>query len=402
LIEPSPRPRRPGPFRRAALSGGLIWLLAACAAPGLPEPERKPDADAPLRIEAVTFADLPGWRGDRPGAALAPFLKSCAKLKALPANRQLAAGEAFGRVGDWLPICASAALIRPGNDTEARYFFESRFRPYRAVGSGLFTGYFEPELRGAWRPDTVFRYPLYAPPRNLVSVDLGRFREEWKGRRVAGRVDGATVVPYATRAEIDHGALKGRQLELLWVDSAIDAFFLHIQGSGRVIMTDGTVVRVGYAARNGHRYTPIGRELVAQGHLPPDGVSMQSIRAWLKANPLAGRGIMERNKAYVFFRILDGDGPVGAQGVPLTPGRSLAVDTRHIPLGVPLWLDTLEPGEPPKPLRRVVVAQDTGSAIRGPVRGDVFFGFGADAGDKAGRMKAGGAYYLLLPKAVAR
>jgi membrane-bound lytic murein transglycosylase A len=192
--------------------------------------------------------------------------------------------------------------------------------------------------------------------------------------------------------------LKGQQLELLWVDSAIDAFFLHVQGSGRVVFEDGSVVRVGYAGRNGRRYTPIGRELVAKGIIPQKKVSLQSIRQWLAENPIAGRQLMEKNQSYIFFRLMEGDGPIGAQGVQLTPGRSLAVDRKYIPLGVPVWLNTSEPGKSRKPLRRLVMTQDTGSAIRGPVRGDLFFGFGNEAGLRAGHMREIGTYYLLLPK----
>ena len=306
------------------------------------------------------------------------------------------------RISDWLPICETAAKVQSGTETEIRYFFESNFTPYRASNDnqarGLFTGYYEAELRGAWQPDTTYRYPIYARPKDLVSIDLEKFRPKWKGETIAGRNIKNKVTPYPTRAEINGGILKGRQLELLWVDSAIDAFFLHIQGSGRVVLQDGSQVRIGFAGRNGHRYTPIGRELVAKGVLDSDDVSMQSIQAWLKTNPLAGLRLMEKNKSFIFFRILDGDGPIGAQGVVLTPGRSLAVDRKFIPLGVPIWLNTTEPGKSRKPLRRLVIAQDTGSAITGPVRGDLFVGYGMSAGIMAGRMKEAGTYYLLLPK----
>ncbi|MBI3113983.1 MAG: murein transglycosylase A [Rhodospirillales bacterium] len=378
----------------------LVAALAACAAPVTAPPAGKPERAA-LWLEPAAFNELPGWKGDDASSALPPFLKSCEKLLAMPPDRSLGADGRAGRVADWLRICADAALIRPGNRTEAQYFFESRFTPYLARDTsgakGLFTGYYEPELRGAWKQDATHRHPIYSRPGDLVSVDLGRFRPEWKGEHLAGRVAGHEFVPYATRADIEAGALKGRQLELLWVDDPIDAFFLHIQGSGRVVLPDGSAVRIGYAGRNGHRYTPIGRELVAMGALPPDKVSMQTIRAWLDANPLAGNELMERNKSFIFFRVLKEDGPVGAQDIPLTPGRSLAVDPAFVPLGIPIWLATTEPGGR-TPLRRLVISQDTGSAIKGPVRGDLFVGFGAAAGMTAGAMKQDGVYYLLLPK----
>lgn len=383
----------------------FILLLGACETQLIPEPAKPKPAETFLRLDPTTFALLPGWKGDNYSDVLPVFLKSCEKLRTLPPDQKLGPKTVQGRVSDWLSICDSAALIRPGNETETLYFFESRFTPYRAsdgrTSKGLITGYYEPELRGAWQPDSVHRYPILTRPENLISIDLGKFRPEWKGRHIAGRVAGNKFVPYATRGEIDNGALKGRQLELLWVDDAHDAFFLHIQGSGRVVMSDGSVVRIGYAGRNGHRYTPIGRELVAAGVMPMEKVSMQSIRAWLAANPVAAVEMMERNKAYVFFRVIKGDGPIGAQGVVLTPGRSLAVDRKFIPLGVPIWLNTVEAGKSKKPLRRLVISQDSGSAIKGPVRGDLFFGFGNAAGIEAGQMKEAGTYYLLLPKTAA-
>lgn len=383
----------------------IFLLLGACETQLIPGFAKLKPAEPFFTLKPTTFERLSGWKADNYSDVLAVFLKSCEKLRALPPDQKFGPRPAQGRVSDWLSICDSGARIRPGNETEALYFFESRFTPYLALNNwtpeGLITGYYEPELRGAWQPDSVHRYPIHTRPEDLISVDLGKFRPEWKGRHIAGQIAGNKFVPYATRGEIDNGALQGRQLELLWVDNPLDAFFLHIQGSGRVVMPDGSVVRVGYAGRNGHRYTPIGRELVAAGVLPMEKVSMQSIRAWLAANPLAAVKIMERNKSYVFFRVIKGDGPIGAQGVVLTPGRSLAVDRKYIPLGVPIWLNTVEPGKSKKPLRRLVISQDSGSAIKGPIRGDLFFGFGNAAGIKAGQMKEAGTYYLLLPKTAA-
>ena len=380
----------------------LFSVVASCGGRLIPEKEIPKPADTFLRLDATTFDRVPGWKGDNLSQALAVFLRSCEKIKTLPPDRRLGAKSVMGRISDWLPICASAALIRPGNETEARYFFESRFTPHLALNNirarGLFTGYYEPELRGAWKPDTTYRYPIYARPKDLVSIDLGDFQDEFKGRQLAGQLKGNKFKPYPTRADIESGVLKGQQLELLWVDSAIDAFFLHVQGSGRVVFKDGSMIRVGYAGRNGRRYTPIGRVLTAKGIIPQKKVSLQSIRQWLAANPIAGRQLMEKNKSYIFFRLMEGDGPIGAQGVALTAGRSLAVDRKYIPLGVPVWLNTSQPGKSKKPLRRLVLAQDTGSAIQGPVRGDLFFGFGNDAGLDAGRMREIGTYYLLLPR----
>jgi membrane-bound lytic murein transglycosylase A len=232
----------------------------------------------------------------------------------------------------------------------------------------------------------------------LITADLGLFRKEWTGQMVIGRRVDGKFVPYPTRSEIDAGALAGKGYELLWVDDAVDAFFLHVQGSGRVVMEDGKVVRLGFAGRNGHSYVAIGRELIEQGAIPRERMSMQAIRAWLAAHPDQAGPVMASNPSFIFFRIIDGEGPIGAEGVPLTPGRSLAVDPEFVPLGLPIWLDTTDPLDPRQPLRRLVVAQDTGAAIKGPVRGDLFWGFGENAAARAGAMKQQGRYFLLLPK----
>ncbi len=382
----------------------LISLLAACAVRPVPETDKPVVFETLLRLAATRFDKISGWIGDRQSDVLPVFLKSCEKLKTLPPEQKLKPKSEPRRVADWLSACAAAGRVRAGNEIEAQYFFESHFTPYltrdNATGRsrGLFTGYYEPQLLGAWHPDTTYRYPIYGRPKDLVSIDLGSFRPEWKGQKIAGRLSDSKLTPYPTRADIDGGTLKGKQLELLWVDNAIDAFFLHVQGSGRVVFRDGSVVRIGYAGRNGRRYTPIGRELVARGILAQDQVSLQSIQRWLAANPLAGTELMQKNKSYIFFRILKEDGPLGAQGIQLSPGRSLAVDRAFISLGVPIWLNTTEPGKSKKPLRRLVIAQDTGSAIKGPIRGDLFVGYGAAAGAMAGQMKQKGTYYLLLPK----
>jgi membrane-bound lytic murein transglycosylase A len=245
--------------------------------------------------------------------------------------------------------------------------------------------------------------PLYGRPGDLIDVDLGSFDADLKGHRIAGRVEGQRLMPYYTRAQIDAGALAGRGLELFWVEDPIRSFFMQIQGSGQIDLPDGSRMRVGYAAQNGRPYRAIGRDLVAMGAIARDDVSLQSIRAWLVAHPDQARGVMEKNPSFVFFRALPdlaaAPGPLGAMGVPLTPERSLAVDRRFLPLGVPLWLSTTAPwpsGE--GPLQRLVIAQDTGGAIRGPVRGDVFWGSGDAAEAVAGRMQSKGGYWILLPR----
>ena len=249
----------------------------------------------------------------------------------------------------------------------------------------------------AW-PDGAHTTPLLRRPPDLVSADLGLFRPDWRGERIAGRVVNGRLVPYPTRAEIEHGALGGMGLAFLWVNDPVDAFVLQIQGSGRVRLGDGTLVNVGYDGENGRPYVAIGRLLVERGEMKREDVSLAAIRAWLAAHPDAAPALMDGNPSYVFFREIKGAAPIGAEGAVLTAGRSLAVDAKFLPLGVPLWLDAAQDGAA---LRRLVVAQDTGGAIRGPVRGDLFCGFGPAAEAQAGRMRATGAYYLLLPRQVA-
>ena len=367
-------------------------------------PQPQPDR---LVLRPASFQDLPGWDADDHGAALQAFLRSCTALEERADDAPLDIGSLGGTVGDWREVCADAADV--DGAAQARAFFESRFTPYEARNNaqaeGLFTGYYEPELRGALAEDGRYRVPLYGRPQDLVSVDLGLFRPELVGERIAGRVADGVLEPYATRTEIDTGALAGQGLELAWVDDPIDAFFLHIQGSGRIAFEDGTKRRIAYAGTNGHNYFAIGRRLVDLGAFSRKDVSMQTIRGWLAANPDRAPEVMHENSSYVFFRWLDeaqaAHGPVGAQGVPLTAGRSLAVDRRFVPLTAPIWLDGAAPDPDPakgdRPLRRLMVAQDMGGAIRGPVRGDVYWGTGDQAGSVAGRMKHRGRYWLLLP-----
>ncbi|MEK9755052.1 MAG: murein transglycosylase A [Rhodospirillaceae bacterium] len=397
------------PAARLAAAAALISTVSACAGfPGLPAPKpgAEPGGAETLSLVAKPYEELPGWKADSHAEVLPVLLRSCARFESQPPETRVGTLDVMGKVKDWLPVCADAKRVRAGNDTDARYFFESRFQPYLALGGadsvGLFTGYYEPELRGSWKPDARYRVPIYSLPPDVVSADLGQFDDKWRGEQIAGRLVDGRFVPYFDRAAIEDGALSGRQLEILWVDDPIDAFFLHIQGSGRIMLPDGTFIRLGYGGRNGQRYTAVGRELVAAGIMRLQNVTMPAIRQWMIANPVAGQALMRKNRSFVFFKVLKTEGPIGAEGTQLTPLRSLAVDRRFIPLGAPVWLVTTDPGvRPAKPLRRLVMAQDTGSAIKGPVRGDLFWGYGAAAGDKAGIMKERGRYFLLLPRSLA-
>ncbi len=379
---------------RFLFSLGLALLLAGCA--GTPPKPPSPQ----LTLTPAQFSDLPGWSADNSAAALAAFLKSCVELDRRADNAAIGPAALRMTAAAWRKQCA-AARATPDNDAAARAFFTAQFTPY-LVGNnndsdGLFTGYYEPLLHGARQRGGKDQTPLLKHPPDLVMVDLGRFRPAWHGERIAGRVTNGNLVPYPSRAEIEGGALDTNRLALFWVDDPVDAFFLQVQGSGRVALANGTQVRLGYDGQNGQAYVAIGKKLVERGALTTDQVSLQSIRAWIKAHPDQAKALMDENPSYVFFRELAGDGPLGSEGVVLTAGRSLAVDRDFIPLGAPVYLaiddNTL-------PLRRLMVAQDTGGAINGPVRGDVFWGFGADAESRAGNMRARGKYYLLLPKDV--
>jgi membrane-bound lytic murein transglycosylase A len=374
----------------------LVSLLAGCAAIN---PET-----APLVLKPSSFKALPGWDQDRQDEALAAFSRSCARIMEQAPGQPFGPDPLMGTAANWQMPCR--ALLAPGatSPPDARAFFETWFAPWQATmagrqDKGLFTGYYEASLKGSRTRQGPYQYPLRLRPSDLVTVDLGEFRPELQGQRIAGRVTGGQLKPYEDRAAITRGALPNdNQLDFVWVDSAVDAFFLQIQGSGRVLLDDGSTLHVGYDGQNGWPYYAIGRELVHRGYMDKDQVSMQSIRAWLDAHPDQADEIMNTDKSYVFFKVLATDGPQGAEDVTLMPGRSLAVDRARLPYGAPIWLDAAPPVPGESPLQRLMVAQDTGGAIRGAVRGDVFWGYGAHAEDLAGKMKAPGRAWLLLPK----
>ncbi len=370
--------------RSAALA--VLFLVAACTT--------KPPSPAGLSLTKVSFAQLPQWNGGNVQAALASFQRSCAALMAKADTAPMSGAGYAGTVGDWRGVCAGAK-------GEARDFFERNFTPF-TVGGGeaLFTGYYEPEIRGHRSRQGAFQTPVYGVPSDLVRADLGLFNAKLKGERISGRVDGQRLVPYADRAQINAKGLSTAPV-LFYTDDPVALFFLQIQGSGRVLFDDGPTTRIGYAGDNGQVYTAIGRTLIADGSLKREEVSLQTIRAWLKANPDRAAAVMETNRSYIFFaEAALGDtasGPRGTLGANLTPLASLAVDQRLHALGAPFYVAA----DGPDPVRGVLVAQDTGGAIRGPVRGDLFFGFGAEAERRAGAMKGGGALYVLLPNALA-
>jgi len=399
------------PFRIAlALLAALMTALLAVLVLQSPWKRDAPEDVAEAVYRLVRFANLPGWKADDPRPALAAFKASCEKRLALPSDTTLGPTEVAGSVKDWSAVCRRALALEDVSAREIRAFFEKEFHPVAVLAGthamGLFTGYFEPEIVASTTRRPGYEIPLYRRPKDLVAVNLGAFRDDLRGRRIAGKVIDGQLKPYATRDEIDSGALAGRGLELLWAEDPVSVFMLQIQGSGRARLPDGRTLRLGYAGHNGHDYTSLGKLMVERGLLSPEEVSAPAITSWLRAHSEEGATLMRENAAYVFFRLIEGDGPIGSEGVVLTPGRSLAVDVSAIPLGTPVWLatqrpDPAQPADTSVPLRRLMVAQDTGSAIRGPVRGDVFWGAGEDAARIAGHMAHRGRYWLLLPTPLA-
>jgi membrane-bound lytic murein transglycosylase A len=356
-------------LRSVALS--LLFLSSACA---LFAPSDR------FGAQLISYNELSGWNEDNHTEALRAFLVSCpilsAKARPLSTGSNLQISETL-----WQSLCSegnTAALS--GNPENARLFFERRFVPYRVNNNGkeegLFTGYYEPMLYGATRKHGDFIYPVYMKPPDLAK-------------------------PYLSRADIDSGALDSRRLEILWVDDPVMLFFLHIQGSGRVKLMNGKELYIGYADANGHSYVALGKLMAEENILPKDQINFFTIRQWLYTHKEEAFAMMQRNPSYVFFKLRDKPGAIGAAGAVLTPQRSFAVDSRYIPYGLPVFMETELPPEPdrlPTPFHRTVIAQDTGGAIKGPVRGDIFFGAGDEAEYFAGYMKGRGVYSLLVPR----
>jgi len=391
------------PRRGAAAAGFLALALAGCTLQ--PAPGQAPS----LGLNPVPVSALPGWQADHVDAGLQTFRAACARLLTLPADQRLGgaglAATLGGTAGLWQPACNAARAVAAGDEEAARAFVTRYLQAYRVSAGGnpavLFTGYFEPEVAGSLQETPHDDTPLYGRPPDLVQAELGDFSPDLAGRIIAGRVEDGRLEPYFTRAEITAGALAGQHLEIAWLADPVSAFVLQIQGSGRIRLSDGEIVRVGFAGENGRPYVPIGRILADRGDIPKNDITLQTIVAWLEAHPAEAQGVMDQNPAYDFFRILPGlppdEGPPGALGVPLTPGRALAVDRRYIPLGAPVWVATSDP-DTGKPLQRLMVAEDIGGAIITPLRADIFFGWGDQAEAAAGRMNADGAEYVLLPR----
>lgn len=357
-----------------------------------PAPAPTPAKPAVLQMVPAPFSALPGWQKDDLRAAWPAFMSSCSVLV---------------RQANWKEPCNIARSVNSGDEAAIRTFFEAFMEPNQVIApdganDGLVTGYYEPLLRGARKKGGPYQTPLFKVPDDMITVDLASVYPELKGMRLRGKLVGKKLVPYATRAEIEKAEVAGK--ELLWVDDPVESFFLQVQGSGRVQLTDSKeTVRVAYADQNGHPYKSIGKYLVEKGELTLEQASAQGIKAWIAGHPTRMQELFNVNPSYVFFkeeRLPDPKiGPKGALGVPLTPSRSIAIDASQLPLGVPVFLATTMPNSD-IPLQRLVMAQDTGGAIRGAIRVDYFFGFGSEAAENAGRMKQRGNVWVLLPKSV--
>lgn len=393
-----------GALRRAWPKGwptrpaiGAAWVAAAMvfAPPATSQSAHKAAPTASISIKASSFDQLPGWQTDNLSQVWPAFLANCQVMKQ--------------RVVAWTNACQQAERLTGNDSAELRVFFETAFKPFEIISSngpssGLITGYYEPLVRGSRVADSTYQFPLYKAPKDLVNVDLANVYPELRSLRLRGKLENSRLVPYPTRGEIESkGLLRGQ--ELLWLDDPIDAFFLQVQGSGRVLLPSGETVRVGYAEQNGHPYRSIGKWLIDQGELKAHEASMQGIKAWLARNPGRRDELLQQNPSLVFFKELGHlspeSGPLGSMGVPLSPGRSLAVDPSIISMGTLIFLDTRVPeavnSTSMVSFQRLVIAQDTGSAIIGLHRGDLFFGTGVEAGELAGKMRSPGTMYVLLP-----
>lgn len=373
--------------RAAGLAAALLAGIAA-AGPALARGK-------PLMLSApLTFAELPGWAGDDHRAALAAFLRHCRDRAAdLPADLA------------WLCAPAQAAFDSGGTQA-ARTFLEQHFEPRRILADGFVTGYFEPEYKGSRHRGGGYDTPLLVRPPELVPL-AGRSAPEGlpKDAPFAFSSGNGRLIAPPDRGAIMDGALDGRGLELVWLADPVDAFYVHVQGSARIRLREGGSLRVGYAGKTGHPYSAIGRVMIERGLAEPGTVTMQVLRKWLSENPDEIDGVLRRNRSYIFFREVteagEHEGPVGAAGLPLLPGRSLAVDAAHHAYGALVFVSADLPSGPEgarEAFRRLMIAEDTGSAIVGPARGDIFFGSGEEAGEQAGRIQHRADMVLLVPR----
>jgi membrane-bound lytic murein transglycosylase A len=332
-----------------------------------------------LRLNEQDFQDLEGWNEDDHKLALQTFLHSCRKFSKMPQNSPLNGKLLDITAGDFRDVCDIGEVVKQMSTKQTKNFFENWFKLFLVESksgeeNGVFTGYYEASLRGSFVKNDKYKYPIYAKPKD-VNFDAN-----------------------LTRKDIENGALASQKLELIYVDDKVDLFFMHIQGSGRVILPNGNEIRLAFAGKNQHPFNAISNEMFEKGLISKDEYNSKGVRKWLKNNPEKAEEIMNLNNSFTFFRIFDNEYVIGAQGVPLTSERSLAVDNEIMPFGTPLWVQTqLKNSDNKESFNKLMIAQDTGSAIKGVVRGDIFFGYGEEAENKAFTMASKGKYYVLLP-----
>jgi membrane-bound lytic murein transglycosylase A len=400
------------PGLRLLLFFGVGALLGSAATMVLMRPSQvvqditpPPPAAPKIYYEPRTFDDLKGWGGDRVADVIPAFAKSCARIK--DDDEPITLGLVVVTAADRKKACAAVLDAGPSaKDIQAA--IEGAYQPLSVIAEGkpegMFTGYYEAALRGSLQREGAYQHPLYGVPKSLINVSLKDFVSPaaLEGsdvpKTIVGRIDGRQLKPFFTREDIDLGNAIAEDSDVIaWIDDPVDVLVLHIQGSGQVTLPDGQVMRVGFAGHNGHTFRGLGRILIDEGALPQGTASMIAVRSWLKENPKRAQELMVQNARYIFFRRIEGEGPIGAAGVALTAGRSIAVDPRYVPLGSLLWLDSIDPDR--TAIRRLVMAQDTGAAILGGVRGDYYWGSGEAAFTKAARMRSPGRYDILVPRA---
>ena len=355
------------------------------------------DISGDMKLKKVSFTQLSGWENENFSDIISVFNKNCGQILKNQ-NSYISTDSLKIKTSDLQDKCKKFSAQNIKSSADMKKFIETEFIPYLVTDNsnpeGKFTSYYEAVINASYNKNDKYKYPVYGKPNDLIEINLRDFDKELPNTRLVGRIVNNKFVPYYNRRDIENNGISAPVI--MWGDDLIDIHFMQIQGSAVAKMNDGSEVRIGYADNNGHKFKGIGSILISKGYIKPEDSSMPKIREWLRKNPDKAKDLMAENDRFIFQKINNADGPLGAFGVSLTAGRSLAVDTRYIPLGSILWLDTISPDK--RNINKIVFAQDIGSAIKGVVRGDYFWGHGEEALKHAGRMNSSGKYYLLLPK----
>lgn len=374
----------------------IVWVMHR--APTQPPPHA-------ITLKPALFSELPGWESANMSRSLHSFQLSCQRFLTQKPDKFVGNQWMSLQIKHWMPACKQALSLHHATPESARDFFQTWFHPvtFDEGGpiTGLFTGYFVPKIKGSLVKTDRYATPIYTIPNNLVKIKLQEFDSELPARDLYGRIHHGRMIPYYSRADIDKGAIANHAEVIAYTRNPIDRLLIEIQGSGVLELEDGSQINLGYAGKNGLRYVSIGRTLLDRGELDSKNISMQRITHYLETHPEERDAIINTNRSFVFFQILSNQGAFGTLGAPLTPGYSMAVDPNWVPLGMPVWLSATRPdshSDNDLPLHRLLIAQDTGGAIKGAVRGDVFWGSSTNSAAIAGKMKHHGQYWLLYPK----